>query len=139
MEVFIVTIVAVFVTLVSTLIQKKLTDVDLVKSLKAETKRINKDMKEVREDPKKTNEMMSKSFEIQKKMMGQTMKPMMISSVVVFVAFFLLSTFFEAGVTLVQLPFSLPFIGNGIGWFGIFIIASIISSLIFRKVLDVGF
>ncbi len=138
MEIVIVGLVSVGATLVATLIQKKFTDVDLVKSLKAETKKISKEMKEFKQDTKKVNELMSKSFEIQKKMMGQTMKPMMFSSVVVLCVFFLLSTFCSDG-TLIQLPFSLPFIGNGLGWLGIYIIVSIISSLIFRKVFDLGF
>lgn len=129
--------IAIFVTLISTLIQKKLTDVDLVKSLKAEAKKISKDMKAVRQDAKKVNELMSKSFEIQKKMMGQTMKPMMISSVVILIAFFIISSFFSEVV--LGLPFSLPFLGNQLSWFWIFFFSSLGSGLIFRKVLDMGF
>lgn len=137
MGVFIVTFITVVATLVATLIQKKFTDVDLMKSLKAETKKISREMKEVKQDTKKLNELMSKSFEIQKKMMGQTMKPMMFSSIIILGVFFLLSAFFSE-VTL-TLPFSLPFIGNTLGWVGIYIIVSIISSLIFRKIFDLGF
>ena len=138
MEVFTIVIatVAVLATLVSTIIQKKLTDVDLVKSLKSEIKKINKEMKESKQDTNKINKLMSKSFELQKKMMGQTMKPTMVSSIVVFVAFFFVSAFFSH--VFLSLPFSLPFLGNKLSWFWIFVIASVVSSLIFRKIFDLG-
>lgn len=137
MEAFIVGMVSVGATLVATLIQKKFTDVDLVKTLRGDIKKINKEMKESKEDAKKLNELMNKSFEIQKKMMGQTMKPTMISSVAVLGAFYFLSTFYSE--TTLLLPFSLPFIGNTLGWIGIYILVSIISSIVFRKIFDLGF
>ncbi len=147
MEVLMIMIITVSVSLLQTLIQKKLMDVDLVKALKAEMKKTNQAMKTVSKEMKNTkdgeapntkklNELMSKSVEIQKKMMGQTMKPMMVSSLVVLVAFYLIPKFFSGAV--LNLPFAIPFVGNTLGWFGIFIFTSIISGLIFRKVFDVG-
>ncbi|MCK4730108.1 MAG: DUF106 domain-containing protein [Candidatus Aenigmarchaeota archaeon] len=147
MEVLMIVLITITVTLLQTLIQKKLMDVDLVKALKTEMKKTNQAMKTVSKEMKNTkegeapntkklNELMSKSVGIQKKMMGQTMKPMMISSLVVFVAFYIIPMFFSGAV--LNLPFSIPFIGNQLGWLGIFILTSIISGLIFRKVFDVG-
>ncbi len=147
MEVLIIILITVFVTLLQTLIQKKLMDVDLVKALKAEMKKTNQDIKSLSKEMKNTkdgeapgteklNKLMSKTVEIQKKMMGQTMKPMMISSIVILVVYYIIPKFFSGAV--LYLPFALPFIGNQLGWLGIFISASIISSLVFRKVFDVG-
>jgi len=137
MEVVIVASIAVITTLVATLIQKKITDVDLVKSLKSEIKKINKEMKETKQDTQKLNKLISKNFEIQKKMMGQTIKPIMISSVLTLTVFFMISVFFKGAVLF--LPVSLPFIGNKLNWFWIFILSSTISSLIFRKVFNIEF
>jgi len=137
MEVVVVAAIAVITTLVATLIQKKITDVDLVKSLKSEIKKINKEMRETKQDTQKLNKLISKNFEIQKKMMGQTIKPMMISSVLTLTVFFMISVFFKGAV--LSLPISLPFIGNKLNWFWIFILSSTISSLIFRKVLNIEF
>ena len=137
MEVVVVAAIAVITTLVATLIQKKITDVDLVKSLKSEIKKINKEMKETKQDTQKLNKLISKNFEIQKKMMGQTIKPIMISSVLTLTVFFMISVFFKGAV--LSLPVSLPFIGNKLNWFWIFILSSTISSLIFRKVFNIEF
>ncbi len=147
MEVLMIVLITISVSLIQTLIQKKLMDVDLVKALKAEMKKTNKEMKIVSKEMKNTkdgeapkteklNKLMSKSVGIQKKMMGQTMKPMMISSLVVLVAFYIIPMFFSNAV--LNLPFSIPFVGNQLGWLGIFIITSVISGLIFRKAFDVG-
>jgi len=137
MEVVVVAAIAVITTLVATLIQKKITDVDLVKSLKSEIKKINKEMRETKQDTQKLNKLISKNFEIQKKMMGQTIKPIMISSVLTLTVFFMISVFFKGAV--LSLPVSLPFIGNKLNWFWIFILSSTISSLIFRKVFNIEF
>ena len=147
MEVLIIVLIAISVTLLQTLIQKKLMDVDLVKAMKMEMKKTNQAMKTVSKEMKNTkdgeapntkklNELMSKSVGIQKKLMGQTMKPMMISSLVVLVAFYIIPMFFSK--TVLNLPFSIPFVGNSLGWLGIFIFTSVISGLVFRKIFDVG-
>ena len=137
MEAIVVGVVSVGATLVATLIQKKFTDVSLVKTLRGDMKKINKEMKEVKDDTKKLNELMTKSFGIQKKMMSQTMKPTIISSVAVLSAFYFLSTFYSE--TTLSLPFSVPFIGDTLGWIGIYISVSIICSILFRKIFDLGF
>jgi len=147
MEVLIIVLITVSVTLLQTLIQKKLMDVNLVKTLKAEMKKTNQDIKNLSKEMKNTkegeapsteklNKLMSKTVDIQKKMMGQTMKPMMISSLVVLVVLYIIPKFFSGAV--LNLPFSIPFVGNQIGWLGIFIFTSIISGLVFRKIFDVG-
>jgi uncharacterized membrane protein (DUF106 family) len=36
-----------------------------------------------------------------------------------------------------MLPFPLPFVGNDVGWLGMYIIMSLPSSVLFRKILGV--
>lgn len=144
MEALLISGVAIGASFVQTLVQKRLMDVDLVKSLKADIKKMQKEMKNHRQDTKKTNELMKKSFEMQKKMMKHTMKPTMISSVVVLLTVITLGFFFGLPVfageynLYFSLPFSLPFVGTQMPWIGVFIVAAVVSSFIFRKVLDVG-
>ncbi len=144
MEALMISGVAIGASLAQTLIQKRVMDVDLVKSLKADVKKLNKEMKNHRQDTKKTNELMKKSFEAQKKMMKHTMKPTIISSVVVLLTIITLGFFFGLPILTGEynlyftMPFSLPFIGTQMPWIGIFIVVITISSFIFRKVFDVG-
>lgn len=144
MEALFISGVAIGASLVQTLVQKRLMDVDLVKSLKADIKKMQQEMKKHRQDTKKTNELMKKSFEMQKKMMKQTMKPTMVSSVVILLTVITLGFFFGLPILAGEynlfftMPFSLPFIGTQMPWIGIFIIVTVISSFIFRKVFDVG-
>ncbi len=144
MEALMISGVAIGASLAQTLIQKRVMDVDLVKSLKADVKKLNKEMKNHRQDTKKTNELMKKSFEAQKKMMKHTMKPTIISSVVVLLTIIILGFFFGLPILTGEynlyftMPFSLPFIGTQMPWIGIFIVVITISSFIFRKVFDVG-
>jgi len=137
MEFFLVIGVAILVSLVATLIQKKLTDIELIKSLKNEIKKISKEIRRNKENSEKVNELMKKSFEIQKKMIKQTMRPTLISGSTILVTIYLLGTFLDN--IIFKLPISIPIVGNQLGWIWIFILISVIMSLIFRKIFDLGF
>ena len=134
----------IIVSLIATLIQKKFTDLELVKSLKAEVKKLNQEIKKNRGDIEKANQLMKKSFEVQKKIMKITMKPTFISSLVFFPAliglgyFYGLPLFFGDYSLYFGLPFSLPIVGTQMPWIGVFIVTTIIFSFIFRKVFDLG-
>ena len=144
MEVLVISGIAIGASFVQTLLQKKLMDVDFVKSLKADIKKVQNEMKNHRQDIEKTNKLMKKSFEMQGKMMKHTMKPTMMSSTVMLLAIIILGFFFGLPILTGKynlyftLPFSLPFVGTQMPWIGLFIIVTVISSFIFRKVLDVG-
>lgn len=123
-------------SLLTLLIQKRLVDLDLVRSIKADIKKLEKEIKETKSEEKKLSKL-SKQIDLQKKMLGLTMKPMMLSSLPVLLAVVFLSSAFEALV--VTLPVALPFIGAQIGWFGVFIMVSVLSTLVFRKFLGLDF
>lgn len=136
MEVLFLTLTVVVVNLIVNLVQKRFIDKDLVKSLKEEMKKIQKQMKDVKQDTKKVNELLNRSLELQGKLMNHTMKPMMISFVVFIPAIYFVREFFSTVVLI--LPFTIPFVGSELGWFGIFILVGLVSNLIFRKIFDIG-
>ncbi|MGC9310734.1 MAG: EMC3/TMCO1 family protein [Candidatus Aenigmatarchaeota archaeon] len=132
-ELSVLVVVTGALSLISTIIQKKMIDVDLVRTLKADMKKLQQEMKKHRQNPDKTMELSKKQLEISKQIMSQQMKPSMISSVPVLIAFVLFGKFFE-GLTL-ALPFALPYVGAELGWLGIFILVMLTTSIIFRKAL----
>jgi uncharacterized membrane protein (DUF106 family) len=145
MEIALISGLAVIASLVSTLIQKRLMDVELVKSIKADIKKLQKEMKKHKEDPKKTSELMKKSFSLQRKMMGQTIKPTLISGVIILITLVTLGylyggyLIFGKSRLIFTLPFYLPFVGNQLGWIWVFFAITLISSFIFKKVFDLGY
>ncbi|OYT43353.1 MAG: hypothetical protein B6U88_01205 [Candidatus Aenigmarchaeota archaeon ex4484_56] len=134
-ETIIVITISILIALFTSILQKKLVDIELVKSIKKELKEINNEMK--KSDKDELNKLLSKSMELQSKLMKQTMKPMIYSSGVILLVFYLLSVYCKNAT--IVLPFSIPFIGNSLGWVGTYILFSIISSLIFRKIFKINF
>lgn len=120
-------------SLIGTMIQKRMLDMGVVRALKADMKKLQAEAKTAKNDVKKLTKITTKQLDLQKQLMGHTMKPALISSLPVLAAFILFGSAFS-GVVL-YLPFALPWIGNDLGWFGIFICVSIISTMIFRKLL----
>jgi len=133
LDLYVLVIITSALALMGTVIQKKMMDIDLVRSLKAEIKKLEKEYKNAKNDTKKQTKIISKQLEIQKQLLGQTMKPAMISSVPILIALIIMGNSFSA-VTL-ALPFALPWIGSTLGWLGIYIIVSLISTMVFRKLL----
>jgi len=135
---------AIVISLISTLIQKKLVDADLIKSLKYEIKKLQKEMKKYKNDSEKINELFRKSFDLQRKMMRHTMKPTIISGMIILIAFIPLTYLFGGFLfgdfkLYFSLPMSFPIVGDRLAWIWVYFIVSAISSLIFRKLFDVGY
>jgi uncharacterized membrane protein (DUF106 family) len=132
-DIYLLVIITCGLALIGTLIQKKLMDIDLVRSLKGEIKKLEKEAKAAKNDVNKQTKIISKQLNIQKQLLSHTMKPAMISSIPILIALMIMGNSFHA-VTL-ALPFALPWIGSTLGWLGIYILVSLISTMIFRKLL----
>lgn len=83
----------------------------------------------------KMNENVSKMMELNRKYFSLSMKPMVLSLVVFAVVFPWMGVKFAS--VFVNLPFSLPIIGERLGWFGWYFLLAIPGSVITRKLLDV--
>lgn len=83
----------------------------------------------------KMNESVAKMMELNKKYFSLSTKPLLVSLLVFSVVFPWMTQKFANVV--VSLPFSLPFIGNSLGWFGWYFLLAVPSSVITRKLLDI--
>ena len=144
MELLIIFGVGIIISLISILIQKKFVDNEVVKSLKHEIKKLQEEMRKHKNDAAKVNELLKKTLELQRDMMKYTIKPTIISSIIILIAFIPLTYFFGGFLfgdfkLYFTLPFCFPIIGKQIAWIWVFIFVSLVSSLIFKKLFDLGY
>lgn len=119
--------ITLFFTLITTILQKYLTDQDTLKRIKEEQKIVQEELKLAKDNPEKTMELSGKSMELMMKAMPITMRPAMYT-IIPFVLFFRwFNDYFIATGAKVM----------GMSWFWAYIILSILFSSIFRKMLRV--
>ena len=131
-----ITIISFFLTLVVTLVYKFTTDQNKLKGIKEELKTIRKDMKENKNDTNKMMDLQKRSMGISMEQMKHTLKPTLITMIPILIIFSWLQKTLPNTQVILNLPFSIPKMGlnNGFGWVGIYIITSIIFSIIMIKV-----
>ena len=112
------------VTFISTLVTKWLTNQEHLKELKARQKELQKEMKEHKGDPKLLEEMQMEILQITGKMMKSQFKPL----IVTFVPFILLFMWVRGIFTEIL----------GGWWIAWYIGASLVFSMIFRKLLKMA-
>ena len=122
-------VITAIITLITTILQKYLTDQDTLKTIKEEQKIVQQEMKLARSSPEKSMELSKKSMELTMKAMPITMRPLMYT-VIPFVLFF---RWFSDYFTTTGNPKILGFFS----WFWAYLVFSIVFSSIFRKVLKV--
>ena len=121
-------ILSIFVTLV----YKYLTDQTLMRELKKDLKKYQKQMKEARSDHAKMSEISKKSMAVNMKYMHQSMKPMLFTLLPFLGIFTWLRSVFDSTVI-----FALPFWPHTLGWIGTYIIFSMVFTTVFRKLMNV--
>lgn len=126
-----VIVVAFILTLLITLVYKFFTDQKVLKAIKGEVKELQQEMKKFRDNPEKmmqiNKDIMSKNAIVMK----SSFKPLIITLVPVLLIFSWLRTTFSDAGDLINI-FGLKF-----GWFGTYVIFSIIFSIALRKLLKV--
>lgn len=85
-------IITLIVTLITTLIYKKTTDQEVLKTIREDMKSIRKEMEEFKHDAKKVAELQKKSLEKSMIQMRQSMRPMLITMIPVLIIFAWFST-----------------------------------------------
>ncbi|MCK5449820.1 DUF106 domain-containing protein [Candidatus Pacearchaeota archaeon] len=118
-------IVSFLVTLVSTLVQKWLTNQDHMKSLRTRQKEIQKELKGCKEE-NILKELNLEMLNLTGVMMKSSMKPMFVTIIPFLILFNWLSGMYNGG--------EVPLIA---GWFWYYLGFSVVSSMVLRKVLDV--
>jgi uncharacterized membrane protein (DUF106 family) len=80
-------ILSFLISLIITLIYKAMTDQDLMKQLKSETKEFQKEMKELKDHPKKMMAVQKKAMQTNMKYMGLSMKPTLVTFIPIIIIF----------------------------------------------------
>ena len=120
-------LISFILTLVITLLYKVFTDQKALKAIKDEMKEMRNEMKEFKQDPQKMIELQKRSMQKSLEQMKHTIKPMLITMIPLIIIFsWLRSTYTDMGALIF-----------GLSWLWIYILSSIIFSIILRKVLKV--
>lgn len=130
-------VISAAMSLFFTACQKVLVDQGKMKRIKEESARMREEMTRAQKsgNPKKMNNVMQRSLALNQEMMSLTMKPLLLSMPVIMIVLpWVRHTF---GTVSAVLPFSLPLVGSSVGWIGLYIIASMPATIIFRKALGV--
>ncbi len=132
-----ISLLATVLSFLFALIYRAVMDVEKIKKIKKESKEFKKRMDEARKkgDHKELKDLWEKSMKLTQEQFALTMKPLMLTFALVIVVFPLMKKLYSGVVF--DLPFPLPFIGSQIGWLGLYIIISIPTSTLFRKLLGV--
>lgn len=121
-------LITAIITLITTILQKYLTDQNLLKTIKEEQKLVQQEMKLVKSNPEKSMELSKKSMELTMKTLPMTMRPAMYT----IIPFVLFLRWFNDYFTTNPMH-----ILGFMSWFWAYLIFSIIFSSIFRKLLKV--
>jgi uncharacterized membrane protein (DUF106 family) len=137
-------VVSILISLITTTVTAKVVDQE---EMKANKKRFN-EIKEKYEkavqkgDDKKAKKIQSDMMGAQKELMSGSFKPMMYTFIPIILVFRWLyqyaplQTFILEKDYLISLPFALPKFGTQLGWLGWYIVCSLMTSTVIRKVFN---
>ncbi|MBL7147402.1 MAG: DUF106 domain-containing protein [Nanoarchaeota archaeon] len=120
-------LISFLLTLLITLVYKFTTNQKMMKETKEELKEMQKEMRGLKDDPKKMMEKQKKLMEKNMKMMMHSFKPMLFTFIPIIIMFSWLKNEYEP----------LGKVMFGLSWIWVYIIFSIIFSIITRKILKV--
>ena len=129
-------VITAIVTFVITMFYRYLVDQNKIREIKQKQKEMQKEIEELQKvDPEEAKKKMSEMFKHTNEIMKMSFKPMILSIVIVVLFFPWMSSVFKGPV--VYLPFSVPFLGNSLGWLWWYVVNSLMLTTIFRKMLGV--
>ena len=119
--------ISFLMSLIVTLIYKWATDQELMKSLKAEIKQLQKDMKEFMNDPEKSLQIRKQLNEKAMKQFKSGLKPTLYTFVPFIILFsWLKNVYGEMGALII-----------GLSWLWVYIISSLVFGMVLRKLFKV--
>jgi len=130
--------ISAILSLATTLVYKYATDQSLMKQIREDMKKYQEQMKTHKDDPQKVAELQGQMMPLNSKLMMQSMRPMLITTVPFLIVFALLGKVFN-GLTVIPFAFHFPLshLETGLGWVGTYVICSMIFTTLLRKVLKV--
>ncbi|MCK4497443.1 MAG: DUF106 domain-containing protein [Candidatus Aenigmarchaeota archaeon] len=132
-----VLIISLVLSLIMVLLTKFLTNQDEIRKAKREMKFYQDKIKKAQksEDKEAVSKLSKDMLKASSKQMKQSMKPMFVSLIIFVIALGWLTG--EYGELLINLPITLPVLGNQLNWFWWYLIIVLPTSFIFRKMLGV--
>lgn len=132
-----VLIISLILSLIMVLLTKFLTNQDEIRKAKREMKFYQDKIKKAQksEDKEAVSKLSKDMLKASSKQMKQSMKPMFVSLIIFVIALGWLTG--EYGELLINLPITLPVLGNQLNWFWWYLIIVLPTSFIFRKILGV--
>jgi len=127
------TLSVIVITLLITVVQKFTVDQNVMRELKADSKKMRKELKAVKDNPEKFQQHQKKMMELSMKQMKMSFKPMMYYMIPLIVFFTWMRN--VMGAIVVLRPPIWPW---EMGYLGTYILLSIFFSTIFRKILKVN-
>ena len=127
------------ITLSFTLVSKKFTNQSRLKELKDKSALLRKKAEEYKSNPEKLMEVNKEMMEMSGEQLKITMKTSLITIIPFILIFsFLKNLFQDAGINnIIYWGTDLPLIHDGAGWLLLYIVSSIIFSIILRKIMKV--
>ncbi len=127
------TLAVITITLLITIVQKYTVDQNVMRELKADSKKMRKELKAIKNDPAKMQQHQKKMMNLSMKQMKMSFKPMMYYMIPLIIFFTWLSNTM-IGITVLKPPIW-PW---EMGYLGSYIVLSIFFSMMFRKILKVN-
>jgi len=131
-----IALISLGVVLASQFAHMKLTNREMMTEMKNEIKKLRKKLKELSPKDKEFIEIQNKMINLNMKMMKESLKPTMVTFLPFLLIFWLLSSIYSGTGPIFVLPFSLPIIGNDLGWLAMYAIFTLTFSFAIRTIVE---
>ena len=132
-----VAVIAIILTAIVTLIYKLLTNQEEMRQMKEELKTLQKEIREQRKNPEKMMELQKLAMEKNMAYMKHSMWPTFITLIPLLMVFGWIRATFGSGEGPNPVLWEVPLIGWGLSWLWIYILVSIITSIVLRKIFKI--
>jgi uncharacterized membrane protein (DUF106 family) len=133
-------LISSFLTILVIVITKFFVNTKLLKEIKDEMEKIREQLTAAQKEGNHelANDHLKKMMEVNSKYMKHSFKAVIIS-IIVLGLFLPYLKFKYEGITIAQLPFTIPFIGNSLSWLYWYIVVSFMIGWVVRKVIGMDY
>ncbi|MDI6721369.1 MAG: EMC3/TMCO1 family protein [Candidatus Aenigmarchaeota archaeon] len=134
-----VSVYSLIILFVINIFYRVLVDQNKAKETKERVNELSKKMKESQKSGSKedANKAMSQMMQEQGRLMRMSMKPMIVSLIIVIIFLPVLAGLYP-GKTVARLPLPLPVVNSAVGWLGWYIIFSVPGAILTRKLMKIN-
>lgn len=141
--IYAVFVVAIVVGVISVSAQYFLVDQEKLKRIRKETSEYQKRLVQAqktgsKKELRKLETQKKRAQKQQSEMMGMTMRPMFLTFIPIVIFFGWVRSQPAAAELVIDLPFTLPYFGDTLGWLGWYLLCSFFFSQALRKILDMA-